>query len=46
MTEREKIYRKALERIAACNEGNLERYCAKVDEIACEALAQADAVGG
>jgi hypothetical protein len=44
MTEREKIYRKALERIARCNEQNLERYVAKVDAIAVDALVHADAL--
>jgi hypothetical protein len=38
------IYRAALERIARCNEGNCERYVAKVDAIACEALALGDSI--
>lgn len=37
MTETE-IYRKALERIAKLNEKSLERYVAKADEIAVDAL--------
>lgn len=45
MTEREKIYRKALERIANCKERDCERYVAKVDAIAVEALVQADCLG-
>lgn len=44
MTKLEKLYRDALERIARCDEGNLERYCAKVDDIAVVTLAEADAM--
>jgi hypothetical protein len=38
LTELE-IYRRALNRIMRCSERDLNRYVAKVDEIACEALA-------
>jgi hypothetical protein len=38
------IYRRALERIVRCNEKSCERYVAKVDAIACEALALGDSI--
>jgi hypothetical protein len=36
------LYRKALERIARCDENDCERYVRKVDDITCEALARGD----
>jgi hypothetical protein len=44
MTKLEKHYKDALERIARCNINDLTRYCAKVDEIAVEALVKGEAL--
>ena len=45
MTKLEKHYKDALERIARCRIGDLARYCAKVDEIALDALIKGEQMG-